>query len=85
MEKIENLWKQRPKYANVDPGGTQGGNRRRHLHDPHAEARRLAQARNEVNFGVPAFHPLPPDADGSRLTFARWLVDKNHRQRPVRW
>ncbi len=27
--------------------------------------------------GVPGFlHPLPPDADNSRLTFARWLVDK---------
>jgi len=32
---------------------------------------------NEVAFGVPAFlHALPPDADASRLTLARWLVDK---------
>src|SRR2546421_7766416 len=31
----------------------------------------------EVTFGVPAFlHPLPPDADGSRLTLAKWLVDR---------
>ncbi|HTG43437.1 MAG TPA: DUF1553 domain-containing protein, partial [Verrucomicrobiae bacterium] len=31
----------------------------------------------EVTAGVPAFlHPLPPGADDSRLTFARWLVDK---------
>ncbi len=30
----------------------------------------------EVQVGVPAFlHKLPPDSDGSRLTFARWLVD----------
>jgi mono/diheme cytochrome c family protein len=30
----------------------------------------------EVEPGVPAFmHPLPKDADGSRLTFAKWLVD----------
>ena len=30
----------------------------------------------EVTFGVPAFlHQLPENADGSRLTFARWLVD----------
>ena len=30
----------------------------------------------EVNFGVPAvLHPLPSDADDSRLTFAKWLVD----------
>lgn len=32
---------------------------------------------DEVNFGAPAFlHPLPSDADGSRLTLARWLVDR---------
>ncbi len=32
---------------------------------------------NEVSFGVPAFlHPLPPDADGFRLTLAKWLVDR---------
>jgi hypothetical protein len=31
-----------------------------------------------VGPGVPAFlHPLPPDAPPSRLTFARWLVDRN--------
>jgi mono/diheme cytochrome c family protein len=31
----------------------------------------------QVAFGVPAFlHPLPADADGSRLTFARWLTDR---------
>lgn len=30
-----------------------------------------------VNAGTPAFlHPLPQDADNSRLTFARWLVDR---------
>ena len=31
----------------------------------------------EVTFGVPSFlHSLPPNADGSRLTFAKWLVDR---------
>ncbi|MBU6400838.1 MAG: DUF1553 domain-containing protein, partial [Verrucomicrobia bacterium] len=31
----------------------------------------------EVSFGVPAFlHPLPPGTDGSRLTLAKWLVDR---------
>lgn len=31
----------------------------------------------EVTAGVPAFlHPLPPGADDSRLTFAKWLVDR---------
>ena len=30
-----------------------------------------------VNAATPAFlHPLPPGADNSRLTFARWLVDR---------
>ncbi len=30
-----------------------------------------------VSAGVPAFlHPLPPDAPPTRLTFARWLVDR---------
>lgn len=30
-----------------------------------------------VQAGTPAFlHPLPPNADGSRLTFAHWLMDK---------
>lgn len=32
---------------------------------------------SEVAFGVPAFlHPLPAGADGSRLTLAKWLVDR---------
>ena len=32
---------------------------------------------NEVKAGVPGFlHQLPPDADGSRLTLAKWLTDK---------
>lgn len=31
-----------------------------------------------VQPGVPAFlHPLPPDANPDRLTFARWLVDRD--------
>jgi hypothetical protein len=31
----------------------------------------------EVDAGVPAFlNPLPPNADNSRLTLARWLVDR---------
>jgi len=31
----------------------------------------------KVNPGVPAFlHPLPEGADGSRLTFAKWLADR---------
>ena len=31
----------------------------------------------KVSAGVPAFlNPLPPGADGSRLTLAKWLTDK---------
>jgi hypothetical protein len=31
----------------------------------------------EVSSGVPAFlHPLASDADGTRLTFAKWLMDR---------
>jgi hypothetical protein len=31
----------------------------------------------KVEAGVPAIlHPIPQDADGSRLTFARWLADR---------
>ena len=33
---------------------------------------------NSVQAGTPAFlHPLPPNADGSRLTLAAWLMDRN--------
>ncbi|MCA9212115.1 MAG: DUF1553 domain-containing protein, partial [Planctomycetales bacterium] len=35
------------------------------------------QPGEEVSFGTPEFlHPMPENADGSRLTLARWLVDK---------
>jgi hypothetical protein len=36
------------------------------------------QPGKQVQRGVPAFlHPPPPDAAPNRLTFARWLVDRN--------
>ncbi|MCB0611563.1 MAG: DUF1553 domain-containing protein, partial [Lewinella sp.] len=35
------------------------------------------QPDQQVQFGTPAvLHPLPEGADGSRLTLARWLVDR---------
>jgi hypothetical protein len=35
------------------------------------------QPAQEVTPGVPAFlHPLPPDSNPNRLTFAKWLVDR---------
>ena len=78
-EKIEALWKQWPEgtptLALVARKG-QGA-------EDHLRATRMLQRGDwlkpdrEVSFGVPAFlHSLPPDADGSRLTFAKWLVDK---------
>ena len=37
------------------------------------------QPKDKVDAGVPAFLPaLPPDAPANRLSFARWLVSRNH-------
>ena len=49
---------------------------------PRADARAASAATSSSRAsrsspGVPAFlHPLPPDAPPTRLTFARWLVDR---------
>ncbi|HEU0040697.1 MAG TPA: DUF1549 domain-containing protein, partial [Verrucomicrobiae bacterium] len=78
-EKIENLWKQRPEGT---PTLTLLARQGRVPEDTPRTTHMLRRGDwlkpgNEVNFGVPSFlHPLPPDADGSRLTLARWLVDK---------
>ena len=71
--KIEELWKQHPE------GSTQLVLR------PLADGRQthmltrgdFLKPGKSVAPGVPAFlHPLPPDAPPTRLTFARWLVDR---------
>jgi len=78
-EKIENLWKQRPEGI---PTLTLLARQGRASEDTPRTTHMLKRGDwlkpgNEVASGVPSFlHPLPPDADGSRLTLARWLVDK---------
>ena len=77
--KIEALWKQWPEGApslrliarrNAGPGDEK---RATHMLTRGDWLKPAA----EVQPAVPAFlHPLPPDADNSRLTLARWLVDR---------
>ena len=73
-DKIEQLWAQWPN------GETQLSLTAR---DEIRETRLLKRGDflkpgNLVQSGTPAFlHPLPPNADGSRLTLANWLMDKN--------
>lgn len=72
-EKIEKLWAQWPE------GETQLTLMAR---DEPRETRLLKRGDflkpgNPVQAGVPAFlHPLPPNANSSRLTLAHWLMDK---------
>jgi len=72
-EEIESLWKQHPEGTTTL------------TLDPRAEPRMTSVLKrgdflkpdNRVTAGVPAvLNPLPKNADGSRLTFAKWLVDK---------
>jgi mono/diheme cytochrome c family protein len=72
-DEIESLWKQHPEGTTTL------------TLDPRAEPRMTSVLKrgdflkpdNRVTAGVPAvLNPLPKKADGSRLTFAKWLVDK---------
>jgi hypothetical protein len=78
-DKMEELWKQWPEG---NPSLTLVARQDRAPGDEKRPTHLLRRGdwlkpADEVNPGVPAFlHPLPPDADGSRLTFARWLVDR---------
>ena len=78
-EKIATLWKQWPEGA---PTLTMAARRSRGPEDmkrPTHLFRRgdWLKPGKEVTYGVPAIlHPLPADADDSRLTFAKWLVDR---------
>jgi len=78
-DRIEALWKQWPEGTPTLTLMTRQGK------GPIDELRTTHMLRRgdwlkpgqEVTFGVPSFlHPLPPNADGSRLTFAKWLVDR---------
>jgi hypothetical protein len=78
-DKIEALWKQWPEGT---PTLTLVA---RHGPGPNDEPREThllkrgdwLKPTTGVSFGVPSFlHPLPPNADGSRLTLAKWLIDR---------
>jgi hypothetical protein len=78
-EKIDALWRQWPEgsptqtlVARADRGP---GDDRRPTHM--FKRGDWLKPDKEVNAGVPSFlHPLPAGADDSRLTFARWLMDR---------
>jgi hypothetical protein len=72
-DKVEELWKQWP------DGSTSLVAEKRDDPRPTAILKRgnFLKPGAEVEAGVPQFlHQLPKDADGSRLTLAKWLVDK---------
>lgn len=78
-EKIEALWQQFPEGTPTLTLAARTGK------GPHDRVRPTKvfhrgdwlQPSEEVTFGVPKFlHPLSDDADGSRMTLARWLVDR---------
>ena len=77
-EKIEALWKKWPEGA---PTLTMLARRGRGAEDMKRATHIFRRGdwlkpSKEVTTGVPAIlHPLPKDADDSRLTFAKWLVD----------
>ncbi|MDQ6630579.1 MAG: PSD1 and planctomycete cytochrome C domain-containing protein [Verrucomicrobiota bacterium] len=78
-EKIESLWKQWPEgIATL----TLVARKNQGAGDEKRETRLLKRGdwlkpSQEVTAGVPSFlHALPPKADDTRLTFAKWLVDK---------
>jgi mono/diheme cytochrome c family protein len=77
-EKIEGLWKQWPEgaptLAYVARKGSGPGDARQATHM--FKRGDWLKPGKEVTFGTPAvLHPLPADADDSRLTLAKWLVD----------
>jgi mono/diheme cytochrome c family protein len=79
-DKIENLWKKWPEGTPTLTVVAHQGSR------PGEEKRTTQMFKRgdwlkpgkEVSAGVlSVLHPLPPNADDSRLTFAKWLVDRN--------
>jgi mono/diheme cytochrome c family protein len=78
-DKITALWKQWPEGAPTSillARKGQGPNEERRPTHMFKRGDWLKPGK-EVKSGVPAFlNPLPPNADDSRLTFAKWMVDK---------
>jgi len=78
-EKIEALWKKWPEgTATLVLAAKRGEGPGEELRPTQVFKRGdWLKPGKEVTFGTPAFlHPLPDGADGSRLTLARWLVDR---------
>jgi hypothetical protein len=78
-DKIEALWHQWPEGAPTlvltALKGARPGEEKRETHM--FKRGDWLKPGKEVRAGVPAFlHPLPAEADESRLTLARWLVDR---------
>lgn len=72
-ERIEKLWAQWPEGETQLTLMARDEPRKTHL----LKRGDFLKPGNPVQAGTPAFlHPLPPNADGSRLTLAKWLMDK---------
>ena len=72
-DKIETLWAQWPEGQTQLALASRDEPRETHL----LKRGDFLKPGNAVQFGTPAFlHSLPKDADGSRLTLAKWLTDK---------
>ena len=79
-QKIETLWRQRPEgtatLTLIARNAASGENAPRTTHL--LKRGDWLKPGDVMTAGVPAFlHPLPPGADGSRLTLAKWLVSTN--------
>jgi len=73
-EKIEDLWREHPEGSSQLALTARDEPRETHI----LTRGDFLKPTKVVGPGVPAFlHPLPKDAPPTRLTFARWLVDRN--------
>jgi hypothetical protein len=73
-KQIEELWRQHPEGSSQLVLNERDDTRETHL----LKRGDFLKPDKAVAPGVPAFlHPLPADAPPSRLTFAKWLVDRN--------
>lgn len=78
-DQIESLWKQWPEGTPtsvlVARDGESAEDKQRTTHI--LQRGDWLKPGDDVDYGVPSFlHPLPDGADGSRLSFAKWLVDR---------
>jgi hypothetical protein len=73
-EKIAELWREHPEGSSQLVLAARDQSRETHI----LTRGDFLKPTKVVGPGVPAFlHPLPKDAPPTRLTFARWLVDRN--------